>query len=39
MIEFVEGFGYVLVTATIDDIQPLARVRVKEAEPVLLFGG
>jgi hypothetical protein len=27
-----------LITATIDDIQPLARVSVIEAEPVLVYG-
>src|ERR1700683_3444354 len=36
MVELVERFGDVLVTATIDNIQPLARVSVIEAEPVLV---
>jgi len=38
MVEIVEGFGDVLITATIDDIQPLVRVSVIEAKPVLERG-
>jgi hypothetical protein len=38
MVELVERFGEVLITATIDDIQPLARVGVIEAEPVFARG-
>jgi len=39
MVELVQRFGDVLVTATIDNIQPLARVSVIEAEPVLVRRG
>jgi hypothetical protein len=35
MVELVQRFGDVLITTTIDDVQPLARVRVIKAEPVL----
>src|ERR1700729_2907251 len=38
MVEVVKRFGDVLITATIDDIQPLARVSVIEAEPILVWG-
>src|SRR6202020_3289653 len=38
MVEVVKRFGDVLITATIDDIQPLARVSVIEAEPILVCG-
>src|SRR5580658_5739590 len=38
MVELVHRFGNVFITAAIDDIQPLARVSVKEAEPVLARG-
>src|SRR5271166_3988914 len=38
MVELVQRFGDVLITATIDDIQPLACVSVIEAETVLVCG-
>jgi hypothetical protein len=38
VVELAQRFGDVLITAAIDDIQPLARVSVIEAEPVLVCG-
>ena len=39
MVEFVQRCGNVLITATVDDIQPLVGVSVIEAEPVFASGG
>ena len=38
MVELVERFGNVLITATIDNIQPLTGMSVIEAEPVFVWG-
>ena len=38
IIELIQRFRNVLITAAIDDIQPLARVSVIEAEPVFVRG-
>ena len=38
MVELVQRFGDVLITATIDDIQPLAGVSVIEVQPVFVWG-
>jgi hypothetical protein len=38
MVELVQRFGDVSITATIDDIQPLASVSVIEVQPVFVRG-
>jgi hypothetical protein len=38
LVEHVQRLGIICITATIDDIQSLARVRVKETESVLVRG-
>ena len=38
MVELIQRFGDVLITAPIDNIQPFARVSVIKAQPVLVWG-